>query len=290
MDFLQFKQVDVFTRKPFFGNPVAVVLGAEPLSSADMQRIAAWTNLSETTFVLRPSSTEADYRLRIFTPKQELPFAGHPTIGSAHAVLESGVATARNDRLRQECLAGIIDLEIESSAVGTKIFLQAPPAQISALDPTQASRLTASLGIAGDLPAPLRLDVGVAWLVADLGDGETVARLTPRLDQVQAISTETQTAGITIFGRAHDGHAKLHTRSFAPLLGIAEDPVCGSGNAAVAAYLAHSGLLREIGSDYVALQGMALGRAGEISVRIENSGIRIGGFAVTCVDSSLRIA
>jgi PhzF family phenazine biosynthesis protein len=291
MEFLSFKQVDVFTRKPFFGNPVAVVLGAERLSSADMQRIAAWTNLSETTFVLRPSSSEADYRLRIFTPKQELPFAGHPTIGSAHAALESGTVAPPAGRLRQECLAGVVELEIESSALGTKIFLETPPSKIGVLDPSQTSRFTCSLGIAGDLPAaPLRIDVGVAWLIADLGDSETVARLTPRLDQVQAISAETQSAGITIFGRAHDGHAKLHTRSFAPLLGIAEDPVCGSGNAAIAAYLAHSGLLREIGSDYVALQGMALGRAGEISVRIGNSGIRIGGFAVTCVDSKLRIA
>ena len=95
MDSLPFKQVDVFTQKPFFGNPVAVVLSAEKLSSADMQQIAAWTNLSETTFVLPPSSAGADYRLRIFTPKQELPFAGHPTIGSAHAVLESGIAASR---------------------------------------------------------------------------------------------------------------------------------------------------------------------------------------------------
>jgi PhzF family phenazine biosynthesis protein len=106
MEFLAFKQVDVFTQQPFCGNPVAVVLGAERLSSDAMQRIAAWTNLSETTFVLPSSSTQAEYRLRIFTPKQELPFAGHPTIGSAHAVLESGVVSSRDGRLRQECLAG----------------------------------------------------------------------------------------------------------------------------------------------------------------------------------------
>jgi PhzF family phenazine biosynthesis protein len=290
MDFLQFKQVDVFTRKPFFGNPVAVVLGAEKISTEDMQRIAAWTNLSETTFVLPPSSPGADYKLRIFTPTQELPFAGHPTIGSAHAVLESGVAAPRAGRLRQECLAGIIELEIENSASGTRIFLQTPPAKIGVLDSNQASKLSATLGIAKDRPAPpLRIDVGVAWLIADLGDSETIARHIPRLDQVQAISTETQTVGITIFGRAQAGNAQLHTRSFAPLLGVAEDPVCGSGNAAVAAYLAHTGLIQEIGADYVALQGMALGRAGEVAVSVENGTIRIGGFAVTCVNGSLRI-
>src|SRR5215472_1438198 len=105
MSALRFKQVDVFTRAPFLGNPVAVVLDAEKLDADQMQRIAGWTNLSETTFVLSPSSPKADYRLRIFTPRQELPFAGHPTIGSAHAVLESGLATARKGRLCQECSA-----------------------------------------------------------------------------------------------------------------------------------------------------------------------------------------
>ena len=291
MNSLPFKQVDVFTRKPFFGNPVAVVLDAAQLSSTDMQRIAAWTNLSETTFVLPSSSTAADYKLRIFTPRQELPFAGHPTIGSAHAAIESGLAAPRTGRLRQECLAGIIELEIESSAVGSKIFLQAPPAQVSTLDASRTRRLITALGLADELPsAPLRIDVGVAWLIADVGDQAAIERLSPHLDGIAALSVETHASGITVFGRAGDGAVKLHVRSFAPALGVAEDPVCGSGNAAVAAYLAHSGLLREIGSDYVALQGMALGRAGEISVRItEDGGIRVGGFAVTCVDGRLRI-
>ncbi len=116
MNTLRFKQVDVFTRKPFSGNPVAVVLDADKLDADEMQRIAAWTNLSETTFVLPPSSAVADYRLRIFTPKQELPFAGHPTIGSAHAVLECGVVAAPNGRLRQECLAGVIEIQIEKDS------------------------------------------------------------------------------------------------------------------------------------------------------------------------------
>ena len=108
----RFKQVDVFTQKPFFGNPVAVVLDAQELTTEEMQRIAAWTNLSETTFVLPASAKQADYRLRIFSPKQELPFAGHPSIGSAHAVIESGLAALHNGRLRQECLGGVIDLSV----------------------------------------------------------------------------------------------------------------------------------------------------------------------------------
>ena len=290
MDSLPFKQVDVFTQKPFFGNPVAVVLGAEKLSRDDMQRIAAWTNLSETTFVLPPSSADADYQLRIFTPKQELPFAGHPTIGSAHAVLESGLAAPRNGRLRQECLAGIIELEIEKTAGADRIFLQVPQAKITELQETYAQRLMNALGVGGDAPpAALRVDVGVVWLVADLGDSATVAGLNPKLDQVQTLSGDTQAAGITVFGRARHDAARLQVRSFAPILGVGEDPVCGSGNASVAAYLAHTGLIREVGSNYLARQGMAVGRAGEIIVRIAGSDIRIGGYAVTCVDGRLRI-
>lgn len=290
MDSLAFKQVDVFTQKPFFGNPVAVVFGAEKLSNGDMQRIAAWTNLSETTFVLPPSSAGADYRLRIFTPKQELPFAGHPTIGSAHAVLESSMATPRDGRLRQECLAGIIELEIENTTRGAKIFFRVPRATISVLEQTRARRLLAALGIAAaSAPSPLRVDVGVAWLVADVGEAETLAGITPDWTEVRKISAETHAAGVTVFGRAQETSTRLHVRSFAPILGVDEDPVCGSGNASIAAYLAHTGLVREIGSDYLARQGMALGRAGEIAVRIGNEAIQIGGYAVTCVDGKLRI-
>jgi PhzF family phenazine biosynthesis protein len=139
------------------------------------------------------------------------------------------------------------------------------------------------------LPIVLRVDVGVVWLIADLGESGNVARLNPKLDQVRSLSAETQAAGITVFGRAQDDAARLHVRSFAPILGIAEDPVCGSGNASVAAYLVHTGLIREIGSDYLARQGMAVGRAGEVAVKVSGNEIRIGGFAVTCVDSSLRI-
>jgi PhzF family phenazine biosynthesis protein len=289
MEFLAFKQVDVFTQQPFCGNPVAVVLGAERLSSDAMQRIAAWTNLSETTFVLPSSSTQAEYRLRIFTPKQELPFAGHPTIGSAHAVLESGVVSSRDGRLRQECLAGIIELDIEKATEGARIFFQAPPARIDVLKPAHCRRLMSALELTDFRAAPLSVDVGVVWLVADLGDSQTIARLNPKLDEVKTLSAETQAAGVTVFGRTYDPTAHLHVRSFAPILGVPEDPVCGSGNASVAAYLAHTGVIREIGSDYVARQGMSVGRAGQVAVRVSGDDIRIGGSAITCIDSRLRI-
>ena len=290
MPTVRFKQVDVFTRTPFLGNPVAVVLDAENLHAEQMQRIAAWTNLSETTYVLPPSSNDADYCLKIFTPKQELPFAGHPTIGSAHAVLESGFATAHNGHLRQECLAGIIDLTVEQTENGQLIFLATPKAKIVALDAVDTQSLAAALGLANALTEPaLRIDVGVVWLIANLGSAETVAMVEPNLEHVRKISTAHQAAGVTVFGRARDGASKMQVRSFAPALGVAEDPVCGSGNASVAAYMVHTGSLNEIGSEYSARQGMQIGRDGHVAVTVRDGVIRIGGHAVTCVTGMLRL-
>src|SRR5258706_14716149 len=152
MKTLPFKQVDVFTDKPFLGNPVAVVIGGDALDSATMQRIACWTNLSETTFLLK--SSVADYRLRIFTPRRELPFAGHPTLGSAHAALESGFVPSKN-KIRQECAAGIFDLSVEDE----KIFVKGPEpklAPVAAIPGVEA------------LSPPLRVDVGPVWAVGEL--------------------------------------------------------------------------------------------------------------------------
>ena len=285
----RFKQVDVFTEKPFFGNPVAVVIDAAGLDAAEMQRIAAWTNLSETTFVLPASSRDADYQLRIFSPKQELPFAGHPTLGSAHAVIESGFATAHDGRLRQECLAGLIDLSIEETAAGQRIFLKAPDAKISVVDDNNARSMQTGLGLMQPFAhPPARVDVGVVWLVAELADSKAVAALEPDMNGLSKLSSATNAAGITVFGKSDDEFSRLHVRSFAPALGVAEDPVCGSGNASVGAYLVYTGLVKSYGSEFIARQGMQVGRDGRVSVRLKNHAIRIGGYAITCVDGTLR--
>ncbi|HLN86932.1 MAG TPA: PhzF family phenazine biosynthesis protein [Candidatus Limnocylindrales bacterium] len=287
---LRFKQVDVFTRKPFLGNPVAVVLDTADLTSEQMQRIATWTNLSETTFVLPPLSVDADYRLRIFTPKQELPFAGHPTLGSAHAVLESGVAVVRQGKLRQESQAGIVELSVETTDQGERILLKSPQAKIAVLDHATTGALASALGDTVGLTAPaLRVDVGVVWLIAQLMDGETVAALKPDMERVSQVSLANRASGITAFGKANDGVSQIHVRSFAPALGVAEDPVCGSGNASVAAFLIHSGLIREFGAEYLARQGMQVGRDGQVAVHVQGDVIRIGGYAVTCVDGTLIV-
>jgi PhzF family phenazine biosynthesis protein len=285
---LKFKQVDVFTRRPFFGNPVAVVLEGAGLSAKDMQRVAAWTNLSETTFVLPPSSAAADYRLRIFTPRAELPFAGHPTIGSAHAVLEAGIVKAKNGKLRQECSAGILDLQVD----GETLWLDSPAATDTPIGKPEISRLEKALGsrISG---TPCIINVGPRWLIAELGDAAAVAAVVPDQESIAALSNELSIGGVTIFGASTDKLSAVHVRSFAPAHGIPEDPVCGSGNISVAAYLAKTGQAARIGGGYTARQGMQMGRDGRVSIRYEGgkSGgkILLGGSAVTCIEGTLRL-
>lgn len=286
----RFKQVDVFTRVPYLGNPVAVVLDAEGLNAGEMQRIAGWTNLSETTFVLSPQAPGADYRLRIFTPRAELPFAGHPTLGSAHAVLEAGLARPRDGRLRQECGAGLIEIAVEEASEA-RLWLASPPTTVSAMDGGQFAALEQALGtsVEGD-PPPQIVDVGPVWLVARLADAQRVAGLKPDLAAVAALSTLLGLSGVVAFGESDDGVSAIHLRAFAPAHGIAEDPVCGSGNISVAAFAARTGWVARIGSRYRARQGMQLGRDGRIALRIAEGGERIwlGGDAVTCVDGALQ--
>jgi PhzF family phenazine biosynthesis protein len=266
-----FKQVDVFTEKPFLGNPVAVVIGAHDLDTADMQRIARWTNLSETTFLL--PSDKADYRLRIFTPRQELPFAGHPTIGSAHAALEAGFVE-KKAALRQECSAGILEL----SVVDGQIFVRGPQARVA--------DVRRKLPFANKL---LRIDVGPVWIVGEVANARALAALDPDMDMLTGFTRDHEATGITVFAASQDGESAMHVRSFAPAQGVPEDPVCGSGNLSVAAYLRQTNAVPRFGERYVARQGMQVGRDGRVFVHIEDDGIRIGGHAVTCVDGFLKL-
>jgi PhzF family phenazine biosynthesis protein len=281
---VHFKQVDVFTRVPFRGNPVAVVLQADGFSAERMQRIAAWTNLSETTFVLPPTSPAADYKLRIFTPRAELPFAGHPTIGSAHAVLEAGIAKPKDGRLRQECGAGILDLRVD----GDTLWLDSPQSTETPISDSDFVLLKKSLD--GSIKGtPLVINVGPRWLVAELADAKAVAALNPDMQGLAELSIRLSIGGVTVYGAANDGMSALHVRSFAPAHGIPEDPVCGSGNISVAAYLKASGQAGRFGERYTARQGMQLGRDGQVSIRFEGGKILLGGGAVTCVEGTLRL-
>jgi PhzF family phenazine biosynthesis protein len=285
---LRFKQVDVFTNRPFMGNPVAVVLGADGIDAAQMQRIAAWTNLSETTFVLPPTTAEADYRLRIFSPGHELPFAGHPTVGSAHAVLEAGVVSGPS--FRMECGAGVLPLTATDSETGRRIAVAAPEAKFvrDCADLTEAVSAALGARVVAE-PAPAAMDNGPIWLFVRLESGRAVAGLQPDMSAVARLSRENGLSGVAAFALLEGDGPRVHIRCFAPAFNVYEDPVTGSANAALPARLARAGMLGSVGREYFATQGTELGRDGRVYVRVldEQGRAEIGGNAVTVIDGEI---
>ena len=287
---LPFLTVDVFTERPFLGNPVAVVLDADALSTDTMQRIARWTNLSETTFVVRPQEAEADYGLRIFTPDRELPFAGHPTLGSAAAAIAAGRVVPRDGRLVQACAAGRVALRVEAG--GSRLHFQVPASHIEPVSPDDAVALGHALGVAGESLRFERIDVGAVWLTAELPNAAALLALRPDFAAVAGLSRRLRATGVTLHAAHSPGTLgadgvplDIEVRSFAPAAGVPEDPVCGSGNACVA-------LQRrtDVGPRaYVAAQGAAIGRAGRITVAYRGDAVEIGGATVVCARGLLRV-
>lgn len=282
-----YKVVDVFTDKPLAGNPVAVVFDADGLSTETMQAIAGWTNLSETTFVLTPTTPAADYRLRIFTPRSELPFAGHPTLGSAHAVLETGRARLREDRrLVQQCNIGLVDVTMGDGELAFAL----PSSRITPLAAEDFAELECIVG--GALwheSTPAQVNVGPVWIVLPMVDAATVLALKPDLARLAAFERRLSITGLCVFGRhAPGGEADIEVRAFAPSCGVEEDPVCGSGNASIAAFQWARGLLPMGGTTYLAAQGRRVGRDGRVKVQVGAEGqVRVGGACITCVDGRL---
>ncbi len=284
-----YKVVDVFTSTPLLGNPVAVVLDAEGLDTEAMQRIARWTNLSETTFLLPPTNAEADYRLRIFTPRSELPFAGHPTLGSAYAALEAGRIAPRDGRLVQECGAGLIGITEEGTGAERRLTLDLPPAALRTLTPDEVDELEAVLGqpVLRDVP-PAIVNVGAVWVVGQLAGAAQLLALTPDFARSAAFERRLGATGISLFGAHEIGDAEIEVRSFAPSNGIDEDPVCGSGNGSIAVFRLERGLLPTGRTSYVAAQGRCVGRDGRVLVTVDAvAHVSLGGACVTCVDGTL---
>ncbi len=264
---LPFAQVDVFSPTPYLGNPVAVILEAEALDDADMQRIARWTNLSETTFVLPPSQPEADYRLRIFTPGGELPFAGHPTLGSAHAWLEHGGSPQASAGIVQECEAGLVEVRRRD---GLLSFAAPPTRRSGDIEPEYLSQIVHAFGIdPDDVIAHQWVDNGPGWAVVQLATAQEVLDLEPDLSRIP-------TAMVGAIGANPEGseHA-FELRTFAPGVDVPEDPVCGSMNAAVAQWFLRSGAVT---GGYRVSQGQRLGRAGDITITADADGtVWVGG-------------
>jgi PhzF family phenazine biosynthesis protein len=273
-----FAQVDVFTTEPYRGNPVAVVLDASGLSDADMQRIAHWTNLSETTFVLPPSDAEADYRVRIFTPVAELPFAGHPTLGTCHAWLEMGGAPQDGEAVVQECAAGLVRIR---RGDGGLAFAAPPLIRSGPVDESDVERVARLLGIErGAIVDAQWADNGPGWVAVMLRDAEAVLALKPGFIEDMDIG---------VVGRHPEGsEVAWEVRAFFAKDGATvEDPVTGSLNASLAQWLLSSGYAT---APYVAAQGTALGRRGRAHITQDADGtIWVGGGTVTCVSGQVQL-
>jgi PhzF family phenazine biosynthesis protein len=265
----RFSQVDVFTSEFLRGNPVAVVHDAAGISDGDMAAFARWTNLSETTFLLPPTHPGADYRLRIFTPGGELPFAGHPTLGSARAWLEAGGAPASRGRIVQECGVGLVTIADD----GGRLAFAAPPLLRSGVvDEGDLAAILASLGLTeDDVVDAAWVDNGPGWVGLLLRDADTVLALRPDFTAMAGY----QVGVIGSYGE--DSDAAFEVRAFCPDLAVPEDPVTGSLNAGLAQWLIGSG---RAPSSYLAQQGTALRRRGRIHVAAEGAEIWIGGETV----------
>jgi PhzF family phenazine biosynthesis protein len=278
-----FKQVDVFTSVPYRGNPVAVVLDGTGLSDEQMQHFARWTNLSETTFLLPPQHDSADYRVRIFTPGGELPFAGHPTLGSCHAWLEAGGRPRHGDFIAQECKVGLVRVRRQ----GALQAFAAPALKRADPSPALLARVAAALGLkAEQVIAAQSLDNGPVWLALLLDTPQTVLGLAPDHSQLKQLGVKVGVAALYSAVASGDAPA-LEVRAFAAAIGITEDPVTGSLNASLAQWLIAEGHLP---SRYLAAQGGCLERAGRVHVERDDSGqVWIGGGSVTCISGSVAL-
>lgn len=287
----RYLQVDVFSKRPGCGNPLAVVLDAEGLTGEQMQTIAAWTNLVETTFVLPPSQANADYRVRIFTPQREIPFAGHPSLGTAHALLASKQIKIQKGEIIQECGAGLIPIRIETSKkFRRRLFFRAPAVKnIEKLgaDSAEANSVFSQLNL-GNL-APSLVEGGRKWWIAEMRDENALRTLQPDHAAITAMSKATDSMGLCVFSRCRDQDYQLAVRAFAPAFGIKEDPASGAANATIAAYLLDSGALETIGHNYRVSQGREIGHDATIDLRAaRQDDIWVGGECQTVIHGNIN--
>ena len=272
-----FAQVDVFTTDPGTGNPLAVVLDGTGLSTGEMRRFARWTNLSETAFVLPPDDPAADYRVRIFTPDDELPFAGHPTLGTCHAWLEAGGRPRDPGRIIQACGAGLVAIQRDDDALA---FAAPPLLRSGPVDEADLSAIAATIGIGRSAIVDAQWgDNGPGWVIVLLESAEAVLAVRPG-----AVAVDLGIVGLYPPGSS----AALEVRALYPQNGfVVEDPVTGSLNASAAGWLIASGRLA---APYIATQGAAIGRAGRVSITQDDAGtIWTGGRSVTVVTGTVDV-
>ena len=280
-----FRQIDVFSHHPGFGNPVAVVLDAQGLSDADMRRFAAWTNLSETTFLMPPTAAGhaagADYRLRIFSPRGELPFAGHPTLGTCRAWLQQGHTPRVPGLVVQESAQGLVQIEHQ----GDTLAFAAPPLQCSKPSPALVPLVASALGLRPhQIQAAQLLDNGPVWLGLLLDSADTVLGLTPDHARLKDLGQDVGVIHIAPDAGDNPARPGAVVRAFAAPMGNPEDPVTGSLNASLAQWLIAEDLAP---TRYLVAQGECLGRAGRVYIRQDAQGqVWVGGHTVTCIEGT----
>jgi len=272
-----FHQVDVFSTEPLQGNPLAVILNADALSTAQMAAFANWTNLSETTFLLKPTVSGADYRVRIFTPSTELPFAGHPTLGTCHVWLTAG-GKPHNAEIIQQCEAGLIRIRRD----GRQLAFAAPPLQRSGpLEVKMLGKIAKILRIERDaIVRSSWADNGPGWAAVMLGSREELLALKPDFAAMSGLN-------LGVIAPAAGAEFQFEVRGFAPEAGVPEDPVTGSLNAALAQWFFAEDLAPA--ESYMVAQGTVLGRAGRVHISRSGADIWVGGNTVTCITGTLTL-
>ncbi|GAB05367.1 PhzF family phenazine biosynthesis isomerase [Gordonia amarae] len=273
----RFAQLDVFSPQPTRGNPLAVVVDADGLDDGQLAAFARWTNLSETTFLLPPAHPDADYRVRIFTPGGELPFAGHPTLGSAHAWLATG-GVPKAERIVQECGVGLVPIRRD----GERLAFAAPPLiRTGSVDQAVVAEVAAALGLdSTEISAAEWVVNGPDWMLLVLDSGERVLSLQP---DMAALGTHK----VGVVGPYPSGSPiSYEVRAFAPGVGVPEDPVTGSLNAGVAMWMRAAG---RVPPEYVAAQGAAIGRAGRVYITDDGTDIWVGGDCVTVIEGTVAL-
>ena len=289
MALLRYLQLDVFASRPGTGNPLGALLDADALSGEQMQALAAWLNLSETVFFLRPSAPGADYHIRIFTPTRELAFAGHPSVGAAWAAVSCGLAQPRDRALLQQCAAGVLPVRVSGPAEALQIQLASPPARQLATGADAAPETLLALAANGHVPE--LWDNGARWWLLPLRDAAAVRGLAPDMAALRDWSLATEATGVAVFAdEAGTDHTRV-VRAFCPAdaASVPEDPVTGSANALIAAWLRQRNALPGREGHYVASQGREVGRDGHVQVQVDAQGtVWIGGQVQPVIDGHLR--
>jgi PhzF family phenazine biosynthesis protein len=283
-------QLDVFSEHPGGGNPLGVVVGADGWSETAMQSFAAWTNIVETTFLLRADSSEASYRLRIFTPTRELAFAGHPSIGSAHVALLSGFAKPRDGVLIQECQAGLLPIRVEGEAQQRRLFIQAPRATVLKTGVDEKSLLASTLKKVrlGKLP-PAFVEGGRRWWLAELDNEATLRAWHPDHAAIRKIALDSDSLGLCVFARSSDPGHEIVLRAFPAGVGIVEDPASGAANGLVAAYIAASEPDGPLARGYTVSQGREIGHDAKLILRIDDDAmVWVGGQTQTVISGDVQ--